>query len=140
MKMRSLALAVLTLAALAASAPPEKDKQKPKAVVYKTPQAVFDAVEKAMAGDDFDTYVGCYSPTVQAGFVCLFASILADARTEEMNEVRRREQAVRRDAGPARADRQGVGQDPEGRRRGLRKGQQGHRGAVKDHPASSSTP
>jgi len=84
MKIQPLAVAALALVGLSAFAVAEKGK--PKAVLYKTPQAVFEASEKARAGDDFDTYVGCFTPKVQAGFVSLYGSILAEGRAEALKK------------------------------------------------------
>jgi histone H3/H4 len=61
-KMRLLALVCLSLVALAAA---QKDKEKPKPTVYKTPQEVFDAAEKAWAKSDWKAYFACYTPRLQ---------------------------------------------------------------------------
>jgi hypothetical protein len=78
-KIRSFA--VVALLALAVAAPAQK-----KAAVYKTPQAVFDAAAKAQAVDDFQTYVGCYAPKLQAAWVSFYGSTLAEARAEELKK------------------------------------------------------
>jgi hypothetical protein len=58
---RTVTLAALLLAAVAASAAAQKDKAK----VYKTPQECFDAGSAAFAKGDHKTWVGCLAPASQ---------------------------------------------------------------------------
>jgi len=74
--MKTCPLAVACLAVIALAAPAaQKDDKKPKAPVYKTPQEVFDAAQKAEAEGDFETLVGCYTPRAQGEYVFLLAGL-----------------------------------------------------------------
>jgi hypothetical protein len=82
MKTRSLALAFLALMALALTAAGQKDKQKQKPAVYKTPQEVFDAAEKAEARDDFKTLVHCYTPRSQQKLALMLGAWFGYGRSQ----------------------------------------------------------
>jgi len=84
---RTLALAGLVLAALVTCAVARedkdekaKDKEKPKAKVYKTPQDVFDAAQKAQEDNDYKALVGCYTEKARGDRAVFFAAVFSEGR------------------------------------------------------------
>src|SRR5690242_1798823 len=85
-KMRSLALAILALIGLATCAVAQKDREKPKGPVYKTPQAAFEAMEKAKGKQDFKALVACYTPKAQAEQAFLLGALFAEGRAKLLSD------------------------------------------------------
>jgi len=90
---RSVFLAGLVLAALAASAlaqkdddeKPKKDKDKDKATkraVYKTPEECFDAGSKAFEKGDHKTWIACLAPVAQNEFAGEFGVEFVSSRAQ----------------------------------------------------------
>jgi hypothetical protein len=68
---RTLSLAGLLLAALAAQATAQKDKAVP---TYKTPQEVFDGVLAAIDARDARAMIGCFTPQAQRQMAARYAA------------------------------------------------------------------
>jgi len=79
---RVVTLGGLLLAALSLPAFAQKDKDQPRAKVYKTPQEVFDASVEAEAKDDFKTMVAVLAPVAQKEMAAQFAAEFAAERAE----------------------------------------------------------
>jgi len=84
---RTVTLSGLLLAALIAPAFAQKDgdrkdKQKPKAKVYKTPQEAFDAFVTADQKRDFETLYAVMAPEAQNEAVAMLSILMVGVRAE----------------------------------------------------------